>query len=157
MTQAALDGVGLDELMARFEAASIPRGEWTHAAHLQVGACYVDRFGPSEALERLRAGIWRLNEANGVANTPTNGYHETVTAAYVQLIARFLGSCSPATSFPERVAAMLASPVAGKQALLRHYSRALLMSPRARVEWVPPDRLPLPVVSDATVVLAVAG
>jgi hypothetical protein len=153
MTQAELDG-----LVGRFEAASIPRREWTHVAHLEIGACYVDRFGPGEALDRLRAGICRLNEANGVANTPTNGYHETVTAAYVQLIARFLSACAPVMSFPERVAALLASPVAGKQALLRHYSRALLMSPRARAEWVAPDRLPLPMVSDATVVLAaVAG
>ena len=139
MTQADLEG-----LVARFDAAEISRPEWTHAAHLKVGAWYVERFGPDEALARLRVGIRRLNEANGVANTPSDGYHETVTGAYVRLLSRFLASCSPSMSFAERVCAMLSSPVAGKQALLRHYSRAVLMSPRARAEWVEPDRTPLP-------------
>lgn len=134
----------LDDLAARFGAAAIPRAEWTHAAHLRVGAWHVHRFGPDQALARLRAGIRRLNDANGVANTPTEGYHETVTAAYVQLIGRFLADCPPAMPFEARVEALLASPVAGKQAVQRHYSRELLMSPRARAEWVPPDWLPLP-------------
>jgi hypothetical protein len=47
--------------------------------------------------------------------------------------------------FAERVAALLVSPVAGKQALLRHWSREVLMSSRARAEWVEPDRAPLTV------------
>ena len=134
----------LDALAARFNAAAIPRAEWTHHAHLRVGAWYVDRFGADEALARLRVEIRRLNEANGVANTPTDGYHETVTAAYVRLLAHFLGGCPPSMPFAERVAAMLASPVAGKDALLRHYSRELLMSLPARAGWVAPDRDPLP-------------
>jgi hypothetical protein len=134
----------LEELVARFGAAAIPRPEWTHEAHLRVGAWYVNHFGADEALARLRAGIRRLNESNGVANTPTDGYHETVTAGYVRLLARFLTDCPAAMPFEERVVALLASPVAGKQALLRHWSRAVLMSPRARAEWVEPDRAPLP-------------
>jgi hypothetical protein len=134
----------LEELAARFGRAAIPRPEWTHQAHLRVGAIYVQRFGADEALRRLRTEIRRLNEANGVANTPTNGYHETVTAGYVRLLARFLANCPPAMPFDERVAALLVSPVAGKQALLRHWSRDLLMSPGARAEWVEPDRAALP-------------
>jgi hypothetical protein len=139
-----MTGAELDDLAARFEAAAIPRPAWTHHAHLRVGAWYVDRLGADEALVRLRVGIRRLNEANGVANTPSDGYHETVTGAYVRLLSRFLAGCSPSMSFAERVCAMLSSSVAGKQALLRHYSRAVLMSPRARAEWVEPDRTPLP-------------
>ena len=134
----------LDDLAARFNAAAIPRPEWTHQAHLRVGAWYVDRFGADAALARLRVEIRRLNEANGVANTPTDGYHETVTAAYVRLLSHFLGACPPSMPFAARVAAMLASPVAEKKALLRHYSHDLLMSSRARAEWVAPDREPLP-------------
>jgi len=135
----------LDHLATRFNAAAIPRPEWTHQAHLRVGAWYVDRYGADEALARLRVEIRRLNEANGVANTPTDGYHETVTAAYVRLLAHFLAACPPAMPFAERVAALLASPVGGKDALLRHYSRDLLMSSHARAAWVPPDREPLPI------------
>src|SRR3954463_13409736 len=104
MTQADLDG-----LVARFDAGEISRPEWTHAAHLKVGAWHVERFGPDEALARLRVGIRPLNEGNGVANPPSDGYHETVTGAYVRLLSRFLAGCSPAMPFAERVCALLSS------------------------------------------------
>jgi len=134
----------IDDLAARFAAAAIPRAEWTHQAHLVIGAWHVHRFGADGALSRLRAGIRRLNEANGVANTATDGYHETITAAYVRLLARGLADLGSDAPLAARIAALLASPLAGKAALSRHYSRDLLLSPRARGEWVPPDREPLP-------------
>jgi len=133
----------LDALAARFVAAAIPRGEWTHEAHLIVGAWHVDQFGADAALARLREGIRRLNEANGVANTPTGGYHETITAAYVRLLAAALAA-DAAAPFATRISAVLASPLADRAALARHYSPELLMSPRARAEVVAPDREPLP-------------
>lgn len=133
----------VDAFASRFQAAAIPRREWTHQAHLIIGAWHVHRFGPAEALDRLRAAIRRLNEANGVANTGSGGYHETITAAYVRLLAAALAE-DAATPFPVRVTALLAGPLAGKDALSRHYSPDLLMSPRARAEWVAPDRQPLP-------------
>jgi len=43
----------------------------------------------------------------------------------------------------ERVARLLASPVAHKEALLRFYSRERLMSAQARAGWMEPDILPL--------------
>ena len=140
----------IDDLAARFTAATIRRADWTHQAHLVVGAWHVHRFGADGALARLRAGIHRLNEANGVANTATEGYHETITAAYVRLLARALadlgdlGNWGSHAPLADRVGALLAGPVGDKAALSRHYSREVLMSPRARAEWVPPDRAPLP-------------
>lgn len=134
----------IDDLAARFSEAAVPRAAWTHEAHLVIGAWHVHRFGAAGALLRLRAGIRRLNEANGVANTPAGGYHETITAAYVRLLARALDDLGGDVPLAARIAALLASPLAGKEALSRHYSREVLMSPRARTEWVPPDREPLP-------------
>ena len=139
-----MTGAELDHLAARFEAAAIPRPEWTHHAHLLIGAWYVERVGPSEALAQLRAGIRRLSDVHRRCDMQTSGYHETVTAAYVRLVSSFLARCPPTMSLADRIDALLASPVAGKQVLLRHYSRGLLMSPRARAEWVAPDRAPLP-------------
>ena len=134
----------IDDLAARFAAAAIPRAEWTHEAHLVMGAWHVDRFGAAGALARLRAGIRRLNEANGGVNSATEGYHETITAAYVRLLAQGLAAQGSDAPLSDRIAALLASPLADKTVLSRHYSRELLMSPRARAEWVPPDREPLP-------------
>lgn len=133
----------LDAFAARFQAADIPRRAWTHQAHLWIGAWHVHRFGAEEALLRLRTGIRRLNEANGVANTAEGGYHETITAAYVRLLASALAQ-DGARSFEVRVGAVLAGPLGDKAALARHYSPELLMSSRARAGWVAPDREPLP-------------
>lgn len=134
----------LDDLVARFAARTLPKPEWTHLAHLVVGTWHVHRHGPARALELLRTGITRLNEAHGTVNDDSGGYHETVTRAYVQLLAEFVRtrSGSPAA---DCVQAVLASPLAGKTVLLRYYSRERLMSVAARRGWVEPDREPLPV------------
>jgi len=56
---------------------------------------------------------------------------------------QFLETCPPPMSLAERVAQLLDSPVASKDALLRFYSLERLMSAQARAAWVEPDVLPL--------------
>jgi len=133
----------LDLLAEAFGARRLPKDAWTHEAHLRVGAWHVHRFGGTVALERLRVGIRALNDAHGVANTATGGYHETITAAYVRLLEQFLAGTEPGVPLEDGVSRLLSSPLAGKQALLRFWSKELLLSPRARAEWVPPDLEPL--------------
>lgn len=133
----------IDALGARFEACAIGAKEWTHQAHLVVGLWHVHRYGADEALARLRPGIRRLNESHGGVNSATNGYHETITAAYVQLLSQFLESDAGATSMRDRVVQMLGGPLAGKRALGAFYSTERLMSVQARAEWVEPDLAPL--------------
>lgn len=133
----------LDDFAERFTSCGVQRTEWTHEAHLAIGAWHVQQFGPEEALLRLRTGIRRLNESFGNKNTATDGYHETVTAAYVQLMADFIRRCPPDMTIQERVASLLRDPLAGRDALLMYYSKPLLMSTRARAEWVEPDLAPL--------------
>ncbi len=130
---------GIDELAARFEACAIPAAEWTHEAHLIVGLWHVDRYGADEALVRLRSGIRRLNESHGGVNSATDGYHETITAAYVRLLAQYLDMCPDDLSPDDRTARFLESPLAAKRALSAFYSTELLMSTTARAGWVEPD------------------
>jgi hypothetical protein len=139
----------LEDLVARFRAATLPKAEWTHAAHLAVGAWHVARRGPEGALEVLRGAIRRLNESHGTLNSDTSGYHETVTYAYTVLIAGFLAA-TPG-SLPEQVRALLASPLAERDVLLRFYSRDRLMGVAARRGRVGPDRRELgwPIADDA--------
>jgi hypothetical protein len=134
----------LYELAEKFRAATLPRAQWTHLAHLRVGAWHVHHFGATEALVRLRHGIRALNVANGVANTPTDGYHETITAAYVTLIDAWLEQHADLTvALEQRVDRMLSGPIADRKVLLRFWSQETLMSPAARASWVPPDLAPL--------------
>ena len=132
----------LDDLVRRFVACTLPKREWTHAAHLAVGLWHVCRYGRTDALSRLRAAITRLNESHGTMNSPTGGYHETITRAYVELLTAFAARHGDKT-VAGRVNALLADPLADRNALLRFYSRRLLESSEARLDWVEPDVAPL--------------
>src|SRR5882724_4562500 len=133
----------IDGLALRFCQLQIPRVEWTHVAHLAVGLWHVREFGSVVALERLRNGIRKLNESHGNSNTAESGYHETITRAYVQLLAEFLNQFSDDVSTDKILEKLLASPLAGRDALLDFYSRELLHSSAARLNWTPPDVTPL--------------
>lgn len=133
----------IEDLARHFLARTLAKAAWTHEAHLRVGAWHVDRFGAAQALPRLRDGIRRLNDAHGTANTPTGGYHETITAAYVTLIAAFLASLDATLALDAKIDRMLATPLADRAALLRFWSKDRLMSPEARAAWVEPDLAPL--------------
>ena len=134
----------LDALAARFAAAAIPASEWTHQTHLTIGAWHVARVGAAAAMDRLRAGIRRLNAAHGTIDSDTRGYHETITRAYVQLLDAFLRARPGGEALDASVGALLASPLAARDVLTRHYSKTLLFSVEARRGWVEPDLEPLP-------------
>jgi hypothetical protein len=91
----------------------------------------------------MRTGIRRLNQSHGTAETPTRGYHETITRAYIELLAMFLARFPDGTPLATRVSALLASRLARRDALLTCYGRDRLTSPEARAAWVEPDRRPL--------------
>ncbi len=131
-----------DHLIARFEDCTLPKAEWTHQAHLRVGLWHVARYGPAEALDRLRDGIRRLNDAHGTANTDTGGYHETITRLYVKVIAQFLAVADRSRPLDDLTADFIT--LYPKSDLpLRFYSRELLYSIQARRAWVEPDLIAL--------------
>jgi len=133
----------LEDLVRRFRERTLPKKEWTHAAHLAVGTWHVWRYGPDRALARLRTGIRRLNDAHGTLNTDRSGYHETITRAYVSLIAQSLAA-HPGPGAPVSCAqALLAGRMAARDILLSYYSKDVLFSVTARSGWVEPDRAPL--------------
>ena len=135
--------LALDDLLAGFQSCALPHDAWTHLAHLRVGAWHVHHLGAETALATLRAGIRRLNDSHGTANSSQSGYHETITAAYVRLIDLFLATFEAGVPFDERLAALVASPLGDRSILLRYWSRERLMSPEARTAWLAPDLAPL--------------
>ncbi len=135
----------LDDLVRRFDELTLPEASWTHQAHLAVGAWYVHRYGEAEALARLRPGIRCLNESFGGQNTATSGYHETITAAYVRLLAQYLAQCPDGLPIDACVARLLAGPAGARRALLTYYTEPHLMSVASRAAWAEPDIAPLDV------------
>lgn len=134
----------LADLVARFETGTVSASEFTHAAHLVIGLWHARTFDRAEALSRMRAGILRLNHAHGTPNTDARGYHETITRAYLILLAQYSDGDADldcATLARE----LLDAPLAGRDLLSRFYSRDVLTSVKARREWVEPDIRPLDV------------
>lgn len=144
-----MNALPLTDLVAAFRSCSLPRQQWTHVAHLRVGAWHVHHFGADSALTRLRSGIRHLNDHHGTLNSPTSGYHETITVAYLRLIEAFLAVFDPGVALEHRVEVLVDGPLGERSVHFRYWSRDLLMSARAPAEWVPPDLAPLAVPREA--------
>jgi hypothetical protein len=131
-----------EQLVAEFQARSLPKAGWTHQAHLRVGLWHVLHFSPDEALLRLRSGIVALNAAHGTANTNHGGYHESITRFYVEWISEFVAHVDRNRPIDDLANDLILA--AGDSKLpLRHYSAARLFSVQARRGWVEPDLRPL--------------
>lgn len=132
----------LDRLVQAFIDCSLTREEWTHEAHLKVGLWHCLKFTYGDALDLLREHIKRYNVACGIANTKTQGYHETITRCYLSLIFSFVREADMALSIDELVQGLIQT-YEDRSLLLQYYSPECLFSERARLEWVEPDRQPL--------------
>ena len=118
---------------------TLPKGEWTHHAHLRAGLWHVWHHGADGAVPLLRERITAYNASVGTANTDTSGYHETITRFYVIVIAGFLDGVDRAERLDAVADRLIA--VHGDPALpLRYYSKRTLFSTAARRAWVEPDR-----------------
>jgi hypothetical protein len=126
------------DLAAAFERCQLGGPAWNHRAHLVVALWYLLHHGPDEAGERVRAGIQRLNAANGVPQTPARGYHETITRFYLWAVARHLRDAPPGSSVTD-LANTLVATWGDKNRPLEYYSRDRLFSWKARTGWVEPD------------------
>lgn len=131
------------DLVARFANGTLPASEWTHRAHLTVAAWYASHHAPLEALGLVREGILRLNQAHGVPNTPTRGYHETITRFYMQVVSHYLTLHPPGEDWAHRANGVY-QRLGDRDLPLRHYSEARLKSVEARAGWVEPDLRGMP-------------
>ena len=118
-----------------WEQGTLPRAQWSHAAHVGIGACYTVRYGEG-ALAKIREGIVRYNDAVGTANTESSGYHETLTRLWAGVVAEAVAGFSS-----EWLAARHAVQRFGEDRDLprRFYSFDVVRSVEARRTWVAPD------------------
>ena len=72
-----------DELIAQFEAATLPGSAFKHAEHVQAAWGYLRRYPREEALERFTLALRRFAAANGAPGK----YDGPLTAVWFQLIA----------------------------------------------------------------------
>lgn len=131
-----------EDFLRCFQDRSLPLEQWNHRAHLKVA--YLLLLGNSfeEALEKIRSGIRAFNAAHGIQDTPTGGYHETMTCTWLQLVFTTLRQFGPAEDAD--IFFNTQSQLSGKRVPLLFYSRDLIMSAEAKHGFVPPDLAPLP-------------
>ncbi len=127
--------------LERFVDARLTLPEWDHLSHLRAARLLLSRFPLAEATAVMRRRIRRLNRENRVIESKESGYHETVTVAFMHLVADAWVRDPGVTSLDFCIRHPELCDV---RVLLRHYSRERLWSPEARATFVPPDRLPLP-------------
>lgn len=122
---------------------TLPKAEWTHEAHLATCAWLILER-PDVAPERDLPGlIRRYNESVGGVNDATQGYHETITQAFIIAVRTALAR-SGEGGLVDRVNALLLADEGRRDWPLRFYSRDLLFSSEARLGWLAPDLAPLP-------------
>jgi hypothetical protein len=134
---------GIDAFIAAFEAGSLPKGRWTHGAHILTGACYVHALGEAAAIDRMRERVSAYNVAVGGQNTDTGGYHETITVLWIKILSGYCGEHA-GLGRAEFAMAAVEHFVGQRDILRRYYDYDVVGSVEARKRWVPPTLLLLP-------------
>jgi hypothetical protein len=125
-------------------ARTLPRAEWTHEAHL-AATTYLLLKRPDVDVDRELPGIIRrYNESVGGVNSDSEGYHETITRAFLRGVRLFLSEAHTSEPLHELVNELLLSPMGRRDWPLRFYSPGKLFSVEARRDFVAPDLAAFP-------------
>ena len=122
------------DLWRGFLDTTLPAEQFHHAQHVEVAWLFVREHGMPAALGEFTAAIKRFADAKGA----TGLYHETITWAFLLLIAERQARCAAATW--DAFAAANPDLLVWKPSILeRYYSREVLKSDLARKVFLFPD------------------
>ena len=116
---------------------TLPKSAWTHGAHF-AAALWLLRHRGEAAFHEMPPLIRAYNEATGVANTDTSGYHETITLASLRVARAWLEERA-GQPLHAALGELLAGAHGRSDWLLAYWSRERLFSVAARRAWVDPD------------------
>ncbi|PKO65123.1 MAG: hypothetical protein CVU22_21380 [Betaproteobacteria bacterium HGW-Betaproteobacteria-16] len=125
------------QFLAAFEQCELTGAQFDHTGHLRIACLWLQRCPLDEAIQKTCTGIQRLATHLGSPGK----FHRTVTEALVRLMAH-RGAAS--LSWVEFLHATPELTSDARALLARHYSNQRLEDPRARLEFLEPDREPLP-------------
>lgn len=123
----------IEDLVEKFEAATISREAWRHAEHLTVALYYLSHLDFDTATAKMRDGIFNLLTTGfAVDLTKEMPYHETLTVFWMRTLDDYLKDangaslCAKANDVVEKY---------DKDYPLAFYSREFLFSEAARAEY----------------------
>lgn len=124
----------MQDLFDRFVDTTLPSDQFHHQQHVEVAWLFVRKYGMPAALAEFTTAIKRFADAKGA----TGLYHETITWAFLLLIAERQAKCGAASW--EAFAAANPDLLVWKPSILdQYYSRDTLQSELARNVFVFPD------------------
>ena len=148
MTEFAVRHFDSDKAVARVGegllSRTLPRPEWTHEAHLAATTYLLLKHPEMDLDAELPGLIRRYNESVGGVNDDSEGYHDTITRAYLHGIRLFLSEADTDEPIHEVVNELLHSPMGKRDWPLRFWSRERLFSVEARRGFLPPDLAAMP-------------
>ena len=122
-------------LLEAFVDTTLPSDQFHHQQHVEVAWRFVRQYGMPAALAEFTVAIKRFADAKGA----TGLYHETITWAFLLLIAERQAKCGAASW--DEFAAANPDLLAWKPSILeRYYSSEVLKSELARRVFVFPDK-----------------
>jgi hypothetical protein len=126
-----------DELIAAFEACTLPPSAFPHREHVRLAWAYLRREPLAAAITKFCGGLQRFAASIGKAGL----YHETVSWAFMLIIQDRMARARGRTETWEDFAAANADLLQnGRQLLERYYLPVTLDSPLARATFIWPDR-----------------
>lgn len=129
----------MPELLDKFIDTTLPSDQFHHQQHVQVAWLFVRKFGMPRALSEFTKALKRFAGAKGA----TGRYHETITWAFLLLIADRQAQCVAGTW--EAFAQANPDLLVWKPSILdRYYSKELLSSELARKTFLMPDLISRP-------------
>ena len=123
---------------------TLSKAEWTHEAHLGATTYLLLRRPDVDVDAELPGLIRRFNESVGGVNSDTEGYHETITRAFLRGVRLFLEEADKEEPLHNLVNALLLSPMGRRDWPLRFWSKDRLMSVEARRHFVEPNLAAMP-------------
>jgi len=116
---------------------TLPKAEWTHAAHFAAALWLIAQHGDDAA--HVMPGLIRAyNAATGTPNTDTSGYHETITLVSLRAAWSVMRAHDGA-ALSVVLEALMASEFGKSGWPLAYWRKDTLFSAEARHVWVAPD------------------
>lgn len=128
----------INTLVEQFTNHSLPKGKWTHEAHIIVAFWHNWNYDFEKAIELVKNKIISYNETVGTKNSDSSGYHETLTMFWMILTKNYLIEHNFQT-LEKACNQFINSKLTFVNLPLDYYSKTLLFSKKARQEWVNGD------------------
>ena len=131
----------IEAVVRSFESCATPPSDFNHCAHLTVAFSYLHlyKLSMTDATERMRAGLYRFLDHNGVDR---GKYNETITIFWIKLVRRFLEGIDTERHIADIANEML-DAFGNSQLIFEYYNKERLSTEQARAGWVEPDKKPI--------------